>query len=153
MAFSQSKFWEISSCYKVLPYIKQISIDKFCSSGTEHDKLKPSFIFQGFLNNGRQNIRVNKFLYWRRGWSFLRFYESVFPLNFVSTLSDLSPFSYSPSVIISILCVLSLSHVQFFGTPWTVPHRAPLSVGFSSQEYWSGLPCPPPGDLSDLDLS
>ena len=31
--------------------------------------------------------------------------------------------------------------------PWTVAHEAPLSVGFSRQEYWSGLPCPPPGDL------
>ena len=30
-------------------------------------------------------------------------------------------------------------------TPWTVAHQAPLSVGFSKQEYWSGLPCPPPG--------
>ena len=31
-------------------------------------------------------------------------------------------------------------------TPWTVVHQAPLSTGFSGQEYWSGLPCPPPGD-------
>ena len=34
-----------------------------------------------------------------------------------------------------------------FGTPWTVAHRAPLSMGFSRQEYWSGLPYPSPGDL------
>ena len=32
-------------------------------------------------------------------------------------------------------------------TPWTVARQAPLPVGFSRQEYWSGLPCPPPGDL------
>ena len=32
-------------------------------------------------------------------------------------------------------------------SPWTVTHQAPLSMGFSRQEYWSGLPCPPPGDL------
>ena len=31
--------------------------------------------------------------------------------------------------------------------PWTVAHQAPLSMGFSRQEYWNGLPCPPPGDL------
>ena len=31
--------------------------------------------------------------------------------------------------------------------PWTVACQAPLSMGFSRQEYWSGLPCPPPGDL------
>ena len=42
-----------------------------------------------------------------------------------------------------------LSHVQFFVTPWTVAHQAPLSMGSSGQEYWSGLPCPPPGDLPD----
>ena len=34
-------------------------------------------------------------------------------------------------------------------TLWTVAHKAPLSMGFPSQEYWSGLPCPPPGDLPD----
>ena len=39
------------------------------------------------------------------------------------------------------------SHVQLFVTPWTVACQAPLSMGFSKQEYWSGLPCPPPGDL------
>ena len=33
--------------------------------------------------------------------------------------------------------------------PWTVASQAPLSLGFSRQEYWSGLPCPPPGDLPD----
>ena len=32
-------------------------------------------------------------------------------------------------------------------TPWTVAHQAPLSMGFSRQEYWSGLPFPSPGDL------
>ena len=32
-------------------------------------------------------------------------------------------------------------------TPWTVDYQTPLSVGFSRQEYWSGLPCPSPGDL------
>ena len=34
-----------------------------------------------------------------------------------------------------------------FATLWTIAHQASLSVGFSSQEYWSGLPCPPPGEL------
>ena len=45
-------------------------------------------------------------------------------------------------------CVLShFSHVQLFVTPWTISRQAPLSVGFSTQECWSGLPFPPPGDL------
>ena len=37
----------------------------------------------------------------------------------------------------------------YLATPWTVARQAPLSVGFSRQEYWSGLPFPPPGDLPD----
>ena len=46
------------------------------------------------------------------------------------------------------VCMLShFSHVQLFVIPWTIVHQAPLSMGFSKQEHWSGLPCPPPGDL------
>ena len=45
-------------------------------------------------------------------------------------------------------CVLScFSRVQLFATPWTVAHQSLLSMGFSRQEYWSGLSCPPPGHL------
>ena len=39
--------------------------------------------------------------------------------------------------------------VPLFATLWTVAHHVPLSMGFSRQEYWSGSPCPPPGDLPD----
>ena len=45
--------------------------------------------------------------------------------------------------------VKSLSRVRLFATLWTVAHQAPLSMGFSRQEYWSGLPFPSPGDLPD----
>ena len=45
--------------------------------------------------------------------------------------------------------VKSLSHVRLFATPWTVAYQAPPSMGFSRQEYWSGLPFPSPGDLPD----
>ena len=50
-----------------------------------------------------------------------------------------------------VLCVhaKSLSHGQLFATPRTVAHQAPVSVGFSRQEYWHGLPFPTPGDLPD----
>ena len=45
-------------------------------------------------------------------------------------------------------CVLSrFSHARFFAVPWTTAHQVPLSMGSSRQEYWSGSPCPPPGDL------
>ena len=44
------------------------------------------------------------------------------------------------------------SHVQLFAAPWTVARKAPLSMGFSRQEYWSVLLCPPPGDLPDPEI-
>ena len=46
----------------------------------------------------------------------------------------------------------SLSRVRLFATPWTVAYQAPLSVGFSRQECWSGLPFPSPGDLPDPEI-
>ena len=49
----------------------------------------------------------------------------------------------------SFCCFQSLSRVQLFATPWTVSRQAPLSMGFSRQEYWSGLPFPSPGDVPD----
>ena len=48
------------------------------------------------------------------------------------------------------MCVLS--HIRLFATPWTVACQAPLSIGFSMQEYWSGLPFPFPGDLPDSEM-
>ena len=52
----------------------------------------------------------------------------------------------SPQVCCAVLCVLS--HVWLFATPWTRAHQAPLSMEFSRQEYWSGLPFPTPGKSS-----
>ena len=43
--------------------------------------------------------------------------------------------------------VKSLSHIRLFATPCNVAYQAPLSMGFSRPEYWSGLPFPSPGDL------
>ena len=56
------------------------------------------------------------------------------------------------SLPLDVLCAVChvLSHfsrVRLFVTPWTVARQAPLSKGFSRQEYWSGVPCPPPQDL------
>ena len=47
------------------------------------------------------------------------------------------------------VCVTHFSHVLLFMTTWTVACQAPLSVEFSRQECWSGLPFPSPGDLPD----
>ena len=52
----------------------------------------------------------------------------------------------SQTMISQIPCVC-ISCVQLFATPWTVAHQAPTSMGFSRQEYWSGLPFASPGDL------
>ena len=53
------------------------------------------------------------------------------------------------SPFIDLSKVKSLSLVRLFATPWTVAYQAPLSMGFSRQEYWSGLPFPSPEDLPD----
>ena len=51
-------------------------------------------------------------------------------------------------------CMLSdLGRVRLSTTLWTIAHQAPLSMGFSRQEYWSGLSCPPPGDLPNPELT
>ena len=47
------------------------------------------------------------------------------------------------------MCAQLLHRVQYFATPWTIAHQTPLSMGFSRQECWSGLPCPPPKDIPD----
>ena len=70
-----------------------------------------------------------------------------------------SPFPSLKAELLLIECCRFLwlksylvSHVQLFVTPGTAACQAPLSMGFSGQEYWNGLPCPPPGDLSNLRI-
>ena len=50
------------------------------------------------------------------------------------------------------VCACALKHVQLFVAPQTVAHQSPLSIGFSRQEYWSGLPCSPLGHLSSPEI-
>ena len=66
----------------------------------------------------------------------------------------MSPFAWQSNKAILFLCVLShFSRVQLFVTAWTVAHQAHLSMGFSRQEYLSGLPFPTLGDLPHQGLS
>ena len=51
--------------------------------------------------------------------------------------------------LVIVVIVKSLSPVPLFATPWTVAYQALPFIGFSKQEYWSGLPFPSPGDLPD----
>ena len=58
--------------------------------------------------------------------------------------------NFSSCLWLGVLCWAQLlSRVWCFATPWTAAHQALLSMGFSRQEYWSGLPCPRPEDLPD----
>ena len=69
---------------------------------------------------------------------------------FIFFASEEITFKEQAQVISISACVLSwFSHVQLFVTPGTVALQALLSVEFSRQEYWSGLPFPSPGDLPD----
>ena len=56
------------------------------------------------------------------------------------------------SLIIMKVKVKSLSRVRLSATPWTVAYQSPLSLGFSRQAHWNGLPFPPPGDLPDSGI-
>ena len=62
-------------------------------------------------------------------------------------MNHYDPHMYDFKIHIIYVCVQLFSGVQLFSTLLTVAHQAPLSMGLSRQEYWSGLPCPPPGDL------
>ena len=75
-------------------------------------------------------------------WVFLNVVEAIWLLN----LAFKSLMNISECVFLSFfLSVAKLCPI--LATPWTVACQAPLSMGFSRQEYWSGLPFPPPGDL------
>ena len=87
---------------------------------------------------------------------YLKFDKIVFIKNFLflrySWLITLCKFPQY-SKVIQILCYAkSLQSCLTLLTPSIVAHLAPLSMGFSRQGYWSGLPCPPPGDLSDSGI-
>ena len=77
--------------------------------------------------------------------SFLPFYG---PLEFVSEADGTKTVTLGKDYSIKVK-VKSLSPVQLFAVPWTVVYQASLSMGFSRQEYWSGLPFLSPGDLPD----
>ena len=70
---------------------------------------------------------------------------------FAATLMDLEIIVLS-RVSQPCTCAQSLSCVRLFATPWTVAYQAPPSMGFSRQEYWSGLPFLSPEDLPDQGI-
>ena len=115
--------WLIVSC----PFLPQGLCTSFCLAF-----LLPSTIHSSFSSQISSQI-----------------FRKVFPdcpsgsITFTSCI-------YKPYMPSWHVCMLScFSRVWLFATPWTSACQAPLSMGFPRQEYWSGLPCPPPGDLPD----
>ena len=64
-------------------------------------------------------------------------------------ITELSEKSY---ICVCVRVLSSFSRVRLSVTIWPVAHQGPLSMGFSRQEYWNGLPFPSPGDLPDLGI-
>ena len=93
-----------------------------CMRGSLFSILSPAFVICRLFNDGHSNRC--EVIY-------------IVVLICISLIVRLTIFS----------CAYSLSHVRFFATPWTVACQAPLSMGFSRQGYWSGLPFPSPSDL------
>ena len=99
-------------------------------------KFKNKFSGDFFSQISTQSVMDMGF--WRVLW------VPQFPWTLLAEVWKVSP------VPLRFACLLSrLSRVGLFATPWTVACRAPLSMGFSRQEYWNRLPRPPPGDLPD----
>ena len=78
----------------------------------------------------------------------LRLYCEIFTV-YVCKYMYVCVYIYICVCVVCVLCAQLVSCVWLFVTPWTVAHQAPLSMAFSRQEYWSGLPFPSPGDLPE----
>ena len=111
-----------------------------------------------------KQMKVSDFISELTSWSFLFF--SLCLLRILQSLTGgykLDCHSESPieggfrgllfGIYMWCVVLTCFSCVQLFVTPWTVAHLAPLSMGFSRQEYWSGLLCPPPADLPDPGIT
>ena len=90
--------------------------------------------------------RLIMYSFWQR--------EQLHVSNYQNDVLELFEVIYcSKDELWPFVCVLScFSRVRLYATPWTVTLQAPLSMAFSRQEYWSGLPCPLPGDLPHLGI-
>ena len=79
----------------------------------------------------------------------MRFPQNLSSAQIFFLSSGLQRLNHLMSFVYLRFNIVVLSRVQHFETPWTIAGQDPLSVELSRQEYWSGLPFPPPGDLSD----
>ena len=84
---------------------------------------------------------------WKRSY-----FQKKFRKKVVMTLRKNDPTGFLSQPFIFACMLSSFNWVWLFVILWTVTHQAPLSMGFSRQEYWSELPCPPSGDLPDSEI-
>ena len=105
---------------------------------------------------GRKELNTTEWLNWTEWFPILLTLGSLLSLvGFLWNFFSVSLFGYGiyfqQEVLLSLFSIARVlspfSRVQLLVTLWTVARQAPLSMGFSKQEYWRGLPCPPSGDL------
>ena len=115
-----------------------------------HSLIEGIFPTQGW-NPGLPHCRwilYQRSLYWATREALICTVGSKNTLESITTPGCCNNLTVSDWIIFTRLCVLShFSPLWLFATLWTVVHQPPPSMGFSRQEYWIGLPCPPSGDL------
>ena len=152
------KFRTVLWFFVVLVTVSKSLSDKLYLSGVRENSLIFGFIWGGLLSLVEKAMAPHSStLAWKIPWTGEPGGLPSLGLYRVGhNWSDLAAAAVSleheafPSQEHVLCAVLSrFSHVQLFAILWTVARQAPLSMRFSRQEYWSGLPCPPPGDLLD----
>ena len=124
-------------------------------SSWPRNQTRVSCIAGGFFTNGaiRKALDYVKELKSQPGYGrlprILLFWSNVKMSQFHTSKVNSHILDGQMLIVICLLCSYLLSRVWFFATPWTVTQQAPLSMGFSRQEYWSGLLFPTPGELPD----
>ena len=132
LQLSHCTFFKVD--YLLQEYLKLLLVIKLLSSYfplTRKERLKltlPLFLFDNYK-------KIIWLLYW--------LIEHVLKSGYFTNINTI--YMYSSNLV--CVCEL-LSYVQLFATPWNVTHQAPLSMGFSKEEYWSGLPFPSPPLIS-----
>ena len=106
--------------------------------------------------NARISTLYTQGMRWLTPWPHLHRSMLLLPSNVISTLWTYkgdNQYIIFDKLWYQVVCMLSrFSRVWLSAVPWTVAHWALLSMGFSRKGYWSGLPCPSPGDLPDPGL-